>query len=130
MQLLGWSNTLDALEEVGGLMSVRVNSSMHIMKMLENNKHNDTHDSRYHDKHDDKLDNKHEKMHGNNDGLDSDDAEDDDLIVISDNDEIPNLKNLKNIKLKKYAVFNQKFFRYKFNLLSEAQTPYQGSRVI
>ena len=58
------------------------------------------------------------------------DAEDDDLIVISDNDEIPNLKNLKNIKLKKYAVFNQKFFRYKFNLLSEAQTPYQGSRVI
>jgi beta-1,4-mannosyl-glycoprotein beta-1,4-N-acetylglucosaminyltransferase len=58
------------------------------------------------------------------------DAEDEDLIVISDNDEIPNLKNLKNIKLKKYAVFNQKFFRYKFNLLSEAQTPYQGSRVI
>ena len=59
-----------------------------------------------------------------------DDAKDDDLIIISDNDEIPNLKNFKNIEIKKYAVFNQNFYRYKFNLLSEAQSPYQGSRII
>jgi len=58
------------------------------------------------------------------------DAKDDDLIVISDNDEIPNLSNLKNINFRKYAVFNQKFYKYKFNLLSPDQTPYQGSRVI
>jgi beta-1,4-mannosyl-glycoprotein beta-1,4-N-acetylglucosaminyltransferase len=58
------------------------------------------------------------------------DAEDEDLIIISDNDEIPNLENIKNIKIKNYAVFNQKFYRYKFNLLSEAQTPYQGSRIV
>ena len=58
------------------------------------------------------------------------DAKGDDLIIISDNDEIPNLQNLNNIEIKKYAVFNQNFYRYKFNLLSEAQTPYQGSRII
>lgn len=58
------------------------------------------------------------------------DAKDEDLIIISDNDEIPNLKNIYNIKFKRYAVFNQKFYKYKFNLLSPNQTPYQGSRVI
>ena len=58
------------------------------------------------------------------------DATDEDLIIISDNDEIPNLENLKNYNFKKFAVFNQKLYRYKFNLLSEAQTPYQGSRVV
>ena len=44
------------------------------------------------------------------------DAKDEDLIIISDNDEIPDLRNLKNISIKKYAVFNQKFYKYKFNL--------------
>ena len=58
------------------------------------------------------------------------DAKDEDLIIISDNDEIPDLRNLKNINIKKFAVFNQKFYKYKFNLLSEFQTPYQGSRII
>ena len=58
------------------------------------------------------------------------DAKDDDLIVISDNDEIPNLSNINKINFKKYAVFNQKFYKYKFNLLSLGQTPYQGSRII
>lgn len=58
------------------------------------------------------------------------DAKDDDLIIISDNDEIPDLRALQKIEIKKYAVFNQNFYRYKFNLLSEAQTPYQGSRII
>ena len=58
------------------------------------------------------------------------DAKDEDLIVISDNDEIPNLKNLSKVNFKRYAVFNQKFYKYKINLLSENQTPYQGSRII
>lgn len=58
------------------------------------------------------------------------DANDDDLIIISDNDEIPNLTKLSEFNFKKYAVFSQKFYKYKFNLLSPLQTPYQGSRII
>tara|TARA_B100001057_G_scaffold2976_1_gene2706 strand:- start:598 stop:1425 length:828 start_codon:yes stop_codon:yes gene_type:complete len=58
------------------------------------------------------------------------DAKDEDLIIISDNDEIPNLEKLRDFKIKKYAVFNQKFYKYKFNLFSPSQTPYQGSRII
>ncbi len=58
------------------------------------------------------------------------DAKDDDLIVISDIDEIPNLNNLNKFNLKKYAVFSQKFYKYKFNLLSPSQTPYEGSRIV
>ncbi len=58
------------------------------------------------------------------------DAKDDDLILISDIDEIPNLNNIDRVNFKKYAVFNQKFFKFKLNLLSPGQTPYQGSRVI
>ena len=43
--------------------------------------------------------------------------EPEDYIFYSDNDEIPNLKNvdLKSIK-KKFIIFNQKMFYYKFNL--------------
>ena len=58
------------------------------------------------------------------------DAKDEDLILISDIDEIPNLVNIKNASFKKYAVFNQKFYKFKLNLLAPGQTPYQGSRVI
>lgn len=45
-------------------------------------------------------------------------ADDDDLIMISDNDEIPNLNsiNIKDIK-ENFIIFNQLFFYYKFNLL-------------
>ena len=45
-------------------------------------------------------------------------AKDDDLIIISDLDEIPNLENInfKNIK-NKLILFKQKMFYYKFNLL-------------
>ena len=48
------------------------------------------------------------------------DADQDDFIIISDVDEIPNLNaiNLKNIK-KKLICFKQKMFFYKFNLLYE-----------
>jgi beta-1,4-mannosyl-glycoprotein beta-1,4-N-acetylglucosaminyltransferase len=56
-------------------------------------------------------------------------AEPDDLILINDVDEIPNLKdiNLRKIK-KKIIIFKQKVFFYKFNLLYEGMSWY-GSRV-
>jgi len=55
-------------------------------------------------------------------------AEPDDLILINDVDEIPNLKdiNLKKIK-EKLIIFKQKIFFYKFNLLYEGMSWY-GSR--
>jgi len=45
------------------------------------------------------------------------DANDNDLILISDLDEIPNLSNLKNsLEKNKIIFFRQKYFRYKLNL--------------
>lgn len=41
-----------------------------------------------------------------------------DLILISDADEIPNLDILENINFKRFAIFNQKNFLYKINLLN------------
>tara|TARA_B100000965_G_C19450388_1_gene694988 strand:- start:80 stop:889 length:810 start_codon:yes stop_codon:yes gene_type:complete len=53
-----------------------------------------------------------------------------DLIIISDLDEIPNPKEIKSFNIKlKYAAFKQRHFYYKFNLQSE-KTPYwMGSRI-
>ena len=49
-------------------------------------------------------------------GLDS--ADDNDLILLSDNDEIPNLSSISNKRLKAdFIIFKQLFFYYKFNLL-------------
>ena len=50
-----------------------------------------------------------------NEGIKS--AEDNDLILVSDVDEIPNLSdiNIKNIK-EKIILFKQEMFYYKFNL--------------
>ena len=55
-------------------------------------------------------------------------AEPDDLILLSDLDEIPNLEkiDIKNIK-NKIICFKQKMFYYKFNLLYEL-IPWYGSR--
>ena len=48
------------------------------------------------------------------------DANEEDYILYSDNDEIPNLENLDISKIKsKILVFEQKLFHYKFNLLNE-----------
>jgi len=48
------------------------------------------------------------------------DANDDDFIIISDLDEIPNLSSLDFSKIKnKIIIFQQKMFYYKFNLLYE-----------
>ena len=53
-----------------------------------------------------------------------------DLIFFSDPDEIPNPEILRNFKLKKkYGIFFQKCFNYKFNLYNPHETPWEGTRV-
>jgi len=57
-------------------------------------------------------------------------AEDDDLILISDLDEIPNPKKIKNFKIEmRYAVFKQMHFYYKLNLQSQINPHWFGSRI-
>ena len=46
-------------------------------------------------------------------------ANDNDIIIISDLDEIPNPEKIKLFNKKKYAVFKQKHFYYKINLQSK-----------
>jgi len=54
----------------------------------------------------------------------------DDLIILSDVDEIPNLNKLKFFdKKNKYAVFSQKMFNYKINLLNETENEWHGSKI-
>ena len=56
------------------------------------------------------------------------DAEDDDLIIISDNDEIPNLDSKKfKESNKNFIIFKQLLFYYKFNLFHELM-PWFGSK--
>ena len=55
---------------------------------------------------------------------------DNDLIIISDLDEIPNPQEMSNFKSSmKYAVFKQKHFYYKLNLQSQKTPFWFGSRV-
>ena len=57
-------------------------------------------------------------------------ANQDDLIMFSDPDEIPNPRLLKNLKLKKkYGIFMQKHFMYKFNIFADQYTPWEGTRI-
>ena len=59
-------------------------------------------------------------------------ADPDDLIIISDIDEIPNLENneIKNIMgNKKYAVFKQLSFYYKLNMQNVTLPHWYGSRI-
>ena len=57
-------------------------------------------------------------------------SKDDDLIIISDADEIPNLKNVRDyIKDKRYAVFRQKAFYYKLNMKNITLPDWYGSRI-
>ena len=55
---------------------------------------------------------------------------DNDLIILSDVDEIPDPKkiNLFN-KKNQYAVFSQKMFNYKINLLNETESNWHGSKI-
>ena len=58
------------------------------------------------------------------------DAEEIDLIIISDLDEIPNPLKISSFKKNmKYAVFKQNHFYYKFNLQSENNPFWYGSRI-
>ena len=55
---------------------------------------------------------------------------DDDLIILSDVDEIPDLTKLNQFnKRNKYAVFSQKAFAYKLNLLNNAENNWHGSKM-
>ncbi len=57
-------------------------------------------------------------------------AKDDDLIIVSDLDEIPNPDVFKNFQISmRYAVFNQKHFYYRFNLQSQRHPYWLGSRI-
>ncbi len=57
-------------------------------------------------------------------------AEEDDYIFFSDPDEIPNPKILLNFDLKKkYGIFFQKFFNFKFNLFNSYESPWEGTKV-
>jgi beta-1,4-mannosyl-glycoprotein beta-1,4-N-acetylglucosaminyltransferase len=53
-----------------------------------------------------------------------------DYIFFSDPDEIPSPKILNNFQLKKkYGIFMQKCFNFKFNLFNPHETPWEGTRV-
>ena len=56
-------------------------------------------------------------------------ADDNDYIIISDIDEIPNLSKLITLKGHKYSVFEQRMFYYKFNLLNKTNPYWYGSRI-
>ena len=56
-------------------------------------------------------------------------AHDEDLIILSDVDEIPDLKKLNLFNKKNYAVFLQKMFMYKLNLLNLNENDWHGSKI-
>ena len=57
-------------------------------------------------------------------------TDEDDLIFFSDPDEIPNPNLLSNFALtKKYGIFLQKIYNYKFNLFNSFETPWEGTKV-
>lgn len=54
-----------------------------------------------------------------------------DYVMFSDPDEIPNPNLLKNFCLKKkYGIFLQKHFVYKINLLNQYENPWEGTRIV
>ena len=55
---------------------------------------------------------------------------DEDYVFFSDPDEIPNTDLYNNFNLeKKYGIFLQKSFNYKFNLYNKYESPWDGPRV-
>ena len=56
-------------------------------------------------------------------------SNDNDLIILSDVDEIPDLNKLSKFDKKKYAVFSQKMFMYKLNLLNLKENNWHGSKI-
>ena len=53
-----------------------------------------------------------------------------DLIIISDIEEIPNLSKIDFKKIKKCTIFFQKVYRLKLNLECKNEYPWQGSRIL
>tara|TARA_B100001063_G_C16751892_1_gene550767 strand:- start:51 stop:848 length:798 start_codon:yes stop_codon:yes gene_type:complete len=56
-------------------------------------------------------------------------ASSEDLIILSDIDEIPDLKKLSNKNDKKFIAFSQKMFMYKLNLQNLDESNWIGSRI-
>jgi len=57
-------------------------------------------------------------------------ANSEDLIILSDSDEIPDLSKLNQIqKNKKFICFSQKTFMYKLNLQNISESDWKGSRI-
>ena len=57
-------------------------------------------------------------------------ANEDDFIMFSDSDEIPNPKKLFNFKLnKKFGIFMQNFYVYKLNIFNQHESPWEGTRI-
>ena len=56
-------------------------------------------------------------------------ARDEDYVIISDVDEIPNLMNIKNIDKFKFTAFKQKLFYYKLNLINQSEPFWFGSKM-
>ena len=56
-------------------------------------------------------------------------SQDNDLIILSDVDEIPDLNKLKVFDKNKYAVFSQKMFMYKLNLINLNENNWHGSKI-
>ena len=52
-----------------------------------------------------------------------------DLIIISDVDEIPDLRKLNLYNKKNYAVFSQRMFNFKLNLMNITESNWYGSRM-
>ena len=58
------------------------------------------------------------------------DYDDEDYIMYSDADEIPNPSILRNIMLnKKFGIFFQKNYIYKINIFNQHETPWEGTRI-
>ena len=57
-------------------------------------------------------------------------AEPNDYILFSDPDEIPRPEILSNFELnRKYGIFMQKCFNYKFNVFNSHESPWEGTRI-
>ena len=57
-------------------------------------------------------------------------ANNEDFIMFSDPDEIPNPKKLKDFNLiKKYGIFLQNMYTYKLNLYNKYESPWEGTRI-
>lgn len=57
-------------------------------------------------------------------------AHDNDLVILSDSDEVPDLDKINQIKLKtKFTAFSQKMFMYKLNLQNLNESNWIGSKI-